>query len=315
MKNIIYILGVVMSMYCVACSGEDDLNPSFEDNNWWVNIDNPNDPLDHMIFGVYEQYGVPIFYNDTVGMVSRGEDAFGNPNIYYEVIKLNYTILGGVSDAPVVLYSLASNQEDITDGVELLRDYVLPKLPENIPAPKSYLLVDTLWQGLASGQIRYSSSAYAGKTAVAVGKLSEIKRMTDAEKLLFGGEILAAPIASTIYSKYSNDLLKPFFSVLTQDVNQFYGYGQKVDINNTSKYNPYYAPCEEYGFLKPAQDKEIIEGALYYFPQREQDVKDYVALYLGFTEAQVQEIYGNYPHVLKKYGIVKEVIEIMQAEN
>lgn len=88
--------------------------------------------------------------------------------------------------------------------------------------------------------------------------------------------------------------------------------GKKVDINNTSKYNPYYAPCEDYGFLKPAQDKEIIEGSLYYFPSRDQDVKDYVALYLGFTEAEVQETYGNKPHVLKKYGLIKEIIERLQ---
>ena len=165
---------------------------------------------------------------------------------------------------------------------------------------------------LATGQVRYSSAAYAGMTAVAVGKLGEIKEMTASEKQLFGGEVLAAPIASDIYSDYKSDLDAKFFKVLTQDVNQFYSYGQKVDINNTSKYNPYYAPCEDYGFLKPAQDKEIIEGSLYYFPSRDQDVKDYVALYLGFTEAELQETYGNKPHVLKKYGLIKEIIERLQ---
>lgn len=314
MKRIIYVLGIVVSMCFVACSGEDHLTPSSQDNNWWVNVDNPNDPLDHLIFGVYKEYKVPIFYTDTVGSREE-EDAFGNLIVYYEIIKLNYTILGGMSDVPVVEYSLSKNQENITDGVEFLRDYVLPKLPDYVPAPKSYLLVDTLWQGLASGQIRYSSAAYAGMTAVAVGKLSEIKKMTSSEKLLFGGEVLAAPIASNVYSDYKADLDAVFFKVLTQDVNKYYGYGQKVDINNTSSYNPYYAPCEDYGFLKPAQDKEIIEGSLYYFPSRDQDVKDYVALYLGFTGAQVQEIYGDKPHVLKKYGLMKEIIEKMKSKN
>lgn len=308
MRKIIYYLGFLVSMYMVACSGEDDLTPSSLDKNWWVNIDNPADPLDHFIFEVYEKYKIPIFYTDTLG-VREEQDAFGNSVVYYETIKLDYTILGGMSDAKVVEYSLSKNQDDITDGVEFLRDYVLPKLPDYVPAPRSYLLVDTLWQGLTSGQIRYSSAAYAGMTAVAVGKLSDIKKMTNSEKLLFGGEVLAAPVASDIYSDYKADLDAKFFKVLTQDVNQFYAYGQKVDINNTSKYNPYYAPCEDYGFLKPAQEKGIIEGSLYYFPSRNQDVNDYVALYLGFTEAQVQEIYGDKPHVLKKYGLIKEIID------
>ncbi|MFR5656565.1 MAG: hypothetical protein ACLUDU_00555 [Butyricimonas faecihominis] len=64
--------------------------------------------------------------------------------------------------------------------------------------------------GLATGQVRYSSAAYAGMTAVAVGKLGEIKEMTASEKQLFGGEVLAAPIASDIYSDYKLILMLNF---------------------------------------------------------------------------------------------------------
>ena len=191
---------------------------------------------------------------------------------------------------------------------------MLSKLPGNIPAPKIFLLVDTLWQGLATGQTRYSSTAYAGMTAVAVGRLSEIKSMSETEKLLFGGEILAAPIASMIYTDCTAELNESFYKVLTKDVNEFYYYGQKVDAANTSVYNPFYLPCENYGFLKPAQDKQIVDGKFYYFPSKEQDVKDYVALYLGFTEEQLQETYGDKPHVLKKYGIIKGIIEKIKAK-
>ena len=47
-------------------------------------------------------------------------------------------------------------------------------------------------------------------TAVAVGKLGEIKEMTASEKQLFGGEVLAAPIASDIYSDYKPILMLNF---------------------------------------------------------------------------------------------------------
>ena len=314
MKKIIYILGVIVSACMVACSGEDNLTPSFQDRNWWVNVDNPDDPLDHMIFGVYEQYGVPIFYNDTIGIESRGKDVFGNPEVYYEVIKLNYTILGGVSDAPVARYTLSYNQDDITDGVELLRDYVLPNLPDYIPSPKSYLLVDTLWLGISSDQqIPYSATAYAGMTAVAVGKLSEIKNMTEAEKLMFSGEILASSLASTIYADYTAELNTSFYKEVTKLGPGYWGYGNKVDVNNTSSFYPSWAHWYEYGFLNPALDKEQIEDALYYFPNKEQDVADFVALCLGFTEDEVKASYGQYEHIMNKYYYMMEIIDVVKS--
>ena len=118
MKYIIYIFGIMTSVWLQACSGEDDLTPSSVDRNWWVNVDNQDNSLDHLIYEIFEQYKVPIFYNDTIGMENRGKDAFGNPDIYYEVIKLNYTILGGLSDSPLAIYSLSHDYEDIKNGVE-----------------------------------------------------------------------------------------------------------------------------------------------------------------------------------------------------
>jgi len=314
MKKIIYIAGIVVSVCMMACSDEDCLSPSFQDRNWWVNVDDPDDPLDHLIFKVYDRYKIPVFYNDTVGMVQRGEDAFGNPDIYYEVIKLNYTILGGMGDVPVARYTLSCDRDDIMDGVMLLRDYVLPKFPDYIPVPKSYLLVDTLWRGVESDQqIPYSAAAYAGMTTVAVGKLGEIKNMTEVEKLMFGGEILAASLSDVVYNDYTAELNVKFYKEVQKLGKGYWGYSNKVDVNNTSVFYPLWAHRYEYGFLHPALDKEQVEGALYYFPNKEQDVADFVALCLGFTEDEVKEAYGQYEHIMNKYYYMMEIIDAIKA--
>lgn len=315
MKKIVYVLGIVVSICMTACNKEDNLTPSLLDNNWWVNVDNPDDPLDHLIFGIYKQYKVPIFYNDTIGCREE-KDAFGNTVAYYEIIKLNYTILGGVSDANVVEYSLSKDRNLIMDGVELLRDYVLPKLPDFVPAPKSYLLVDTVWRGIESDQqIPYSASAYAGMTAVAVGKLHEIKNMTPAEKMLFGGEILAAPVASTIFDNYASKLEEGFYKEVKK-LTQYggYSYGAKVQVGVSGIFNPSYAHWYEYGFLYPAQDKKFIENEYYEFPSKKQDVEDFVALCLGFTEAEVEATYGRYEHIMNKYNYMMEIMDLLKNE-
>ena len=318
MKKIFYIAAIICTSFLISCNDkEDDVMPSYQDENWWVNKDNPNSVLDHAIYQAYELYGVPIFYNDTIGSQDRGTDAFGRPNIYYEVIKLNYTITGNIYGEVPNAYVLSSNEEDIMEGVKLLRDYVLANFPDFIDVPRSYLLVDTLHMGLNDkNYLPYIGSAFSGLTTVAVGKLPDIKNMDEKEKRMLAGEILTAQVGTYIYNTYNKTDLDPFYKVLTKDVNEYYGYGNKVDINTApSKYNPSYAPCEEYGFLKPAPNRPIIEGELYYFPSRDQDVNDYVALYLGFTEEQVRELYEeDYPHVFKKYGIVKSIIEKMRAE-
>ena len=316
MKKIFYIAAIICASFFSSCdNNEDDVIATNQDENWWVNKDNPNSVLDHTIFQVYEQYKVPIFYNDTIGSQDRGTDVFGRPNIYYEVIKLNYMITGNINAADQAVYALSYDEGDIMEGVKLLRDYVLPNFPDFIDTPRSYLLGDTLHLGMnINGRLPYIGSAFAGITTVAVGKLSEIGNMGEDDKKMLAGEILNAQVGTYIYQTYDKTDLKPFYRVLQDDVNKYFSHGQKVDINNTSSFNPMYKPCIEYGFLNPAPDREIIEDELYYFPTYVQDVNDYVALYLGFTEAQVQEKYADYPHVLKKYGIMKEIIGKMRAE-
>ncbi|WP_292270588.1 hypothetical protein [Butyricimonas sp.] len=319
MKKIIYLLGITVSLGFMACSGEDDLTPSLEDRNWWVNIDNPDSPLDHAIYGVYEQYKVPIFYNDTIGVVDRGgKNSFGEPDLYYEILKLNYIVSGG-SEAPSALYSLSLNEEDLMDGVELLRDYVLPKLPGFLPKPMSYLLVDTLWRGVTTtSQTPYSAKAYAGKTTVAIGKLAEIKNMSQEDKMLMASAIIASPIAYRIFSDYkSTELNKTggFFKEMTKLGKYGYSYMAEVNINIVGDlFKPPYAHWNEYGFINPAPDKAFIENELYFFPTQEQDVEDFVGLCLGFTKEEVEAIYGQYEHIMNKYRCMMEIVDLIKVE-
>ena len=60
MKRILYCL-MGISLFFVACEKENSPSPSLEDRNWFVIKDNPSNPLDHLIYRVYENTGISIF--------------------------------------------------------------------------------------------------------------------------------------------------------------------------------------------------------------------------------------------------------------
>lgn len=61
-----------------SCS-DDDSGTMCELVNWFEIKDNPNDELQHLTYQIYEEYGIPIFYNDTIGSEVRGKNAGWKP--------------------------------------------------------------------------------------------------------------------------------------------------------------------------------------------------------------------------------------------
>ena len=58
--------------------------------NFWEIKDNPNDPVQHRAFEIYQKYGVPVFSNDTIGKIFVKVDIHGDSVFRYETIDLNW---------------------------------------------------------------------------------------------------------------------------------------------------------------------------------------------------------------------------------
>ena len=84
-----YILMIGMLFLLAGCGKENGLEPSFLEEEWFVIKDNPDDPLRHAVYNVYSEWGVPVFYNDTIGRQDRGIDRTGNPVTFYRLLDLN----------------------------------------------------------------------------------------------------------------------------------------------------------------------------------------------------------------------------------
>ena len=196
-NNFLYIL--FLSVLFTACDKEDHLTPSNVGRDWFT-IEDSNDPVDHAIYQFYTETGIPVFYNDTIGEETRF-DHWGNSYTHYEILQFGSSSLGGTETPnPFSSYELCP-KEDVVDGLEFLREEIVPVLPESIKIT-SFLLLKSLtpWNPAV-----VSNEAFKGLNTVLISRVSELKDMSDAERLNMKGAIFNAVLATPV-SGYTEEL-------------------------------------------------------------------------------------------------------------
>ena len=93
----------------VACQKEDDITPGIGYENLYVIHDNPNDSVQHKRYELYQTYGVPVFFNDTIGKFFVKIDVNGDSVFHYELLDLNWTFNGDNSSSVTYQVTRLSN--------------------------------------------------------------------------------------------------------------------------------------------------------------------------------------------------------------
>lgn len=87
MKNIIYLIAGLLLLGCQ----EEELAPSVHFENLYEIKDNPNDSIQHKIYQFYTNYGVSVYFTDTVGRTFMKTDNRGDSIFTYELLDMNYS--------------------------------------------------------------------------------------------------------------------------------------------------------------------------------------------------------------------------------
>ena len=285
---------IIMFGFC-CCNENENLEASMADINWYQIKDNPSNKLDHLIYTIYEETGVPIFYNDTIGCEERGFLATGEPLIHWEVLDIDYTIENAYVKAN---YELSQESSDIYNGVVFLKEQVIPFILNGM-YPKCFLLVEQLNlnpNGIAS--TRREGSCYKALTTTVVGKLSQIKNMTEQELDRFAAEILSEGLAFYLVNE-KEDLLTAFYNVSFVDNGGtlMSMYGKNVSTGES---------WESYGFL--SYDLDSDSRWSYNCPQQKQDVFQFVTEVLVNDETTFKEKYKDNQLIKAKYDFMKQVL-------
>ena len=288
-NNFLYIL--FLSFLFTACDKEDHLTPSNVGRDWFT-IEDSNDPVDHAIYQFYTETGIPVFYNDTIGEETR-VDHWGNSYTHYEILQFGSSSLGGTETPnPFSSYELCP-KEDVVDGLEFLREEIVPVLPESIKIT-SFLLLKSLtpWNPAV-----VSNEAFKGLNTVLISRVSELKDMSDAERLNMKGAIFNAVLATPV-SGYTEELAAFYQATRSCYTENLYGCAGWYFYNRYGFSDP-----RAVGFLKDPNPYDY--GNM---PTEIQDVGMYIKAMFTHTPEEFEALYGTFSVVMTKYEIMKTVL-------
>ena len=301
------IYAAVAALLVAGCGKDKDLSPSGLDRNWFA-VEDSSDPVDHLRYEIYSQTGIALFRNDTIGSIDRGLDAQGNPYVYYEVLDVNYAI---TSRTEVATYEHSEDDDAGIAGLELMRDRVMPILPEKL-YPRCFLLVGRLDIDQKKNR-KGEASAYRGMMTTAVGRLNSIKTMSEAEKKRLAAEIAAEVISVYLVNERATELedfyAKADASTQGGDKISLYDYVYDIKETNSSATSPVFKDWKEYGFLvydtSDTSFNDTAGSRSYKTVGQRRDVETFLVEVLLGDDDGFGTTYADYPLILEKYALLK----------
>ncbi|MGI6232766.1 MAG: hypothetical protein ACOYJF_07945 [Prevotella sp.] len=298
-RYIVFFLPLLMALCLSACSGEDDLQPSGADGNYFLPDEAATDAESVLRRQFYEDNACYLLFNDTLRHEVTGVNTDGTPLYFTELLDLTYQMTSTVSYAN--RYDYLSTIEEKQATADFIENYLLGHLSESL-RPFCWLAVSHITNySVSDGVYSYNSEPefYAGDRGVALA-LGALTDMSETEKQQFAADILASTMANKV-SAQTSDVLEPFTSISSS----LYGtYVPDEDMAWTEEEN-----------LQNMYAAGFVTGHYYdiyllynTYPSQDEDVQSYVRLVLTSTEEEVESQFADYPTILRKYSIMRNII-------
>ena len=302
-KQLMILLAV---LFLVSCYKEDALTPSGYEKNWLV-LEDSKDEIDHLRYQIFQETGIPVYYNDTIGREERISN-LGSTYTFYEILQVFYD--PGVGRPWVTCrYVIPSERERVKPALEYLRTELLPLIPRKIYVP-SILLVDTLFTTSKTSQVQ----AYQGFNTVVCNGMTKFDKMTEEEKTAWKNTILEEIVGGSIF-KTEAEWLEEHFYVLTYAVNPnnitfIYTGNMPCQLlkafSGLSGYSYDMMKLSVFGFIGANPSYPTFpQEYMCYQPTQAQDVKMYCRAVLTMTEEEFTALHGEEEVVMAKYQAMK----------
>ena len=303
MKNTTLFILLSIALCFAACNDDDEnLSPTGETN--WLVLEDSDDEVDHLAYEIYRDYGIPIYYNDTIARIPVGKKADGEVVYRYELLGVNYH----VSVTTNYKYDLLKDREQIKAGMEFLRDNVMPKLLNNM-APRSYFLTESFEDNTNKDKKLIVDVYKARKTTC-------VKWDADVDKKNREAAILAVEYAAYLVETES-ETLTAFYdcSAGIQNNKEVLLYGKTLSWKEKDK-TSWDPEWRKFGFLSYDPAKGYTAGdrnGSWVAPSKLADLEAY-AKYVLLDDYEVFEADGhaNYGKCVQKYDLMKKMITDLQ---
>jgi len=323
MKNVIYL---ILAFLVLGCEKESGLTSNIKLENLYVIQDDPSDPVKHWVYEIYKEYGVPVYFNDTIGQVFVKKDVNGK-NVYrYETLDLawKFTSYNGLT----YVYEYMTEPEEQLKALGIIEEYLKiaskPLRPFNFFVTRS---ATTINRNDEKNIYSYGDYVFFYRTVLMTGDWSEIQ-------ISSLPEIMRRAMVKNKITNYK-DLLAAFNAVSNK---VWYGNSwAKLDANwydyvKTTDWPQYYfspgALADTWYGAKEMTAEELKEfraavrsamgqfGFVSYHSNtstntpedEERDLVTYIAEMLNHSRNEFEELWGNSPLVMEKYEILYSIV-------
>lgn len=210
-------------MALASCS-EDALTPSVDFSTPYVIEDNPSDKVQHHCYEIYKEYGVSVFFNDTITKEYVGDDHFGKPLYKSETLDLNWDFTSNSSKGSKYVFDYLTDADRQEQALRFV-DIHLQRCSKSM-RPFSILLADSIHR--VKGTERTDYQYVSNFRTLALAKL---RRFSDKQLDSLSLAIISSSVIEKV--KLNQSLTARFFSV--SDKNGYYGKAWTA-IGATSKF-------------------------------------------------------------------------------
>lgn len=281
---------------CAGSCSDEDVTPSYADKNLFATADNDASEDAALRRDFFKENGVYLLFNDTLRHDYIGKDAFGDDVYDTEIVDLDYNITGSGSKYTYET-EYYTTLEEKQAGTDFVTEYIMPHFKGGSLCPYSFFLIKSLqYQDYG----RWKDLKYKACVRCMALALGDITELTEEEKADMGATLCLSILKEKL--SYRDERLDDFHAISNDYTREYFE--DVVDGWYDDEHTPEEAQetAYEYGFLSYSG------WSSWYFPWSDDDYDDYFELVMTTSEEDVREQYGDYPLVLNKYMILRNII-------
>ena len=283
MYKIYYI--ITLCIFIISCGKEDTLAPTGARDDYFTISPDATDPESVLRRNFYETNGVHLLFNDTLRHEQRGTNADGTPYWFTEIIDLGYSMTSLTSG---LKFNYLQGQTIKETGIDFAENQILSHLGSQI-RPYSILLAGQIYTYNRDQNTYKYYDFYNGMRCLAIS-CDKIPTMSEDEIYTFRQSILL-DIASNKIKNLESSVFTEFYSFCSEYYGEYYS---------------------DLGISRPTGDDLYAYGFIssYYssFPSRSNDVTAFTQALFNTKEQEFKEKYANFPVIIQKYNIIKNIV-------
>ena len=291
-RKIQIILAACMAVMLMTACGEDDetLGTEYQDptNNF---IPNPsaNDDTSVLRREFKEKYGSYLLFTDTLQHYQIGIDVNGDPKYFTELLNILYAVGQSLPLTDTQKYTYFTDIEEQRKVVDYMDQYILNHITGKL-RPFSWFLAKTREVRNNRGEINRPFAACGQRTIVV--SLGQALRLSES-----GKKTLATRILNTIIGQLAQNNSSAFtdFFAISGAL-----YSRSMSVPEGTTRNEY---LYQNGFISPASSSPN-----FYFPSQKDDLQAYSLIVISYTDERIENTYGQYPLVMNKIKMMREVL-------